>query len=78
MYWISSQILCHMHTDTAEGEDFENQSKQEIMRGERVLHERTDWPVKQRISTWPQNPPQNLKQHYGLAFQGTLSKTWHD
>lgn len=78
MYWISSQILCHMHTDTAEGEDFENQSKQEIMRGERVLHERTDWPVKQRINTWPQNPPQNLKQHYGLAFRGTLSKTWHD
>lgn len=78
MYWISSQILCHMHTDTAEGEDFENQSKQEIMRGERVLHERTDWPVKQRISTWPQKNPQNLKQHYGLAFRGTLSKTWHD
>lgn len=74
MYWISSQILCHTHTDTAEGEDFENQSKQEIMRGERVLHERTDWPVKQRISTWPQKPPKTLNSIMDWPFGAPSAK----
>lgn len=73
MNWISPQILCHMHTDAAEGKDFrETESKQEIMREKTACVPKCvtldDWLASGDEDQYTSN---NLKkQRYGLAF-------WH-